>query len=77
MIESVEAVGGHWIDLRPAFRGRLTAEEANALFIDHLHPTPLGHRRIAEVAMPAVAELLGIDASGWSSGGDESAGSGG
>jgi lysophospholipase L1-like esterase len=77
MIESVEAAGGRWIDLRPAFRGRLTAEEANALFIDHLHPTPLGHRRIAEVAMPAVAELLEIDASGWTSGGDEGAGSGG
>ena len=77
MIESVEAAGGRWIDLGPAFRSRLTAEEANALFIDHLHPTPLGHRRIAEVAMPAVAELLEIDASGWSSGGDEGAGSGG
>ena len=67
MIASVEAAGGSWVDLRPAFRSRLTAETANALFIDHLHPTPLGHRRIAEVAMPAAAELLEIDASGWTS----------
>jgi lysophospholipase L1-like esterase len=77
MIESVEAAGGRWIDLRPAFRRQLSAERATALFVDHLHPTPLGHRRIAEVAMPAVVELLEIEASAGSADGDEDAGSGG
>jgi lysophospholipase L1-like esterase len=57
-IEAVEGAGGRWIDPRPAFRRSLGVDAAQALFIDHLHPTPLGHARLAELALPVVSELL-------------------
>jgi len=61
LIETVEAEGVPWIDLRAGFRSPLDEETAATLFVDHLHPTVLGHQKIADVAMPAVVELLLAD----------------
>jgi lysophospholipase L1-like esterase len=57
-IEAMDGAGGLWIDPRPAFRRSLTVEAAQTLFIDHLHPTPLGHARLAGLALPVASELL-------------------
>ncbi len=62
LIETVESEGAPWIDLREEFASPLDEETAAALFVDHLHPTALGHQRIADAVMPAVLELLAAGA---------------
>jgi tetratricopeptide (TPR) repeat protein len=61
-IETLDGQGASWVDLRPVFWTSLDEETAEALFVDHLHPTALGHERIADAVMPQVIELLQIKA---------------
>jgi len=62
MIATVERANSKWIDLRSRFHPDLSVASAKKLFVDHVHPTRLGHQIIAESLMPRVIEHLRIDA---------------
>lgn len=73
LIGVAEAGGVPWVDLRPVFHEPLGQARSRRFFIDHLHPTAAGHRRIAEALAPAAARLLGLPAPGQSGGARSSA----
>jgi lysophospholipase L1-like esterase len=64
LIRIAEERGVPWVDLRPAFHTGLDLATSRRLFIDHLHPTPLGHARIADALMPEVVRALGLAEAG-------------
>lgn len=57
MIGAVEASGARWIDPRPDFYRELNPTYAKTVFVDHCHPTRIGHRMIAERLLPEAARL--------------------
>ena len=48
------------VDLRAIFKRDLSSKHMKTLFIDHVHPTAVGHERIAEMIQPEVSRLLGL-----------------
>ena len=62
LLDALQAEGAAPIDLRPLFHAQLDDATADALFVDHLHPTAEGHARIAEALLPAAAAALGLGA---------------
>jgi lysophospholipase L1-like esterase len=60
VIEVLQALDADWVDLRPLFHEDLDRERARRLFVDHLHPTELGHERIAARLEPEAGRLLGL-----------------
>jgi tetratricopeptide (TPR) repeat protein len=62
LLDTLRAERADFIDLRPLFQTQLDDASADALFIDHVHPTAEGHARIAEALLPAAAQALGLDA---------------
>jgi hypothetical protein len=61
VIEVLETRDVDWVDLRPLFHESLDHERAWRLFVDHLHPTVLGHDRIAARLVPEARRLLGLE----------------
>jgi len=61
VIEVWQAWAADWVDLRPLFHQDLDRERARRLFIDHLHPTELGHDLIAARLEPEARHLLGLE----------------
>lgn len=57
-VDAMTQWGGTWLDLRGNFRTRAALVRSEQLFIDHVHPTALGHQRLADAILPAVVELL-------------------
>lgn len=54
----VESTGQPWVDLRPIFHDDLGQASVESLFIDHCHPTALGHQKIADAMLPVAVALL-------------------
>lgn len=58
LLQTLSAAQQGAVDLRPIFQSRLDDASRDALFVDHLHPTAEGHRRIAEALRARAADLL-------------------
>jgi lysophospholipase L1-like esterase len=60
LVEALRAHGVPSVDLRPLFQGALDEGTAEALFVDHVHPTAEGHVRIAEALLREMAAKYGL-----------------
>ena len=60
MIETATQMGAPVVDLPSVFRQQFRKRKPKELFLDHCHPTRLGHQIIADELFPEVMRAIGI-----------------